>query len=66
MNHPDILVDTFNFLNRNEIEKCQLISNLWDKTISKTINGKLNHKRYIYTLRIESDPIVIFSSFKLL
>lgn len=31
---PDIFLDALKFLDRNEIEKCQLVSNFWNSIIA--------------------------------
>lgn len=46
----EILLDTFKYLEQNELEKSLLVSRAWKGTISSS--SKLNHRRRIYKLTI--------------
>jgi len=56
MGSIDILFDIFPYLERNELEKSQLVASSWNKIITKNIAQKLNPRRRleaftVYTYR---------------
>jgi len=50
----DTSLDVFKCLERNEVEKCQLVSNFWNKFIRRNANS-LKQRRRIYQLKADTD-----------
>ena len=48
--YEHLLVDLYDCLELNEIEKCQLVSKLWNRSILYNKDKLLNRRRRIYRL----------------
>lgn len=52
MNQSDILLDVFQYLELNEVEKSEYVSNLWRKVIRNSIGKTLRQKRRLRSFKI--------------
>lgn len=56
------LMEILNFLELNEIEKCQLVSDTWNKSVLKT---RHRPRRRVQRLEFEYYPVIDFLVFQL-
>lgn len=50
---PELLIDTFQYLDLNEIEKCQYVNFQWNSTILADGKKSLKQKRRIHKMKLQ-------------
>lgn len=53
-----MLIDIFDYLDLNELEKCQLVSIRWFRILKYGRKWLLERRRYIYELQLDVFPKV--------